>query len=799
MGSAERIRDLLPSLWRPAPGEGGLLSTLLEAAGRQLDRARIEAGDTMQAHWIEFADRAILSPYVSALRRESGMRPLLPDDPEVRLHPYIDDLARLAGLLGLAPFTEPLDGRETVEAFRSRVIETVRLWKEGVATRAGVLGAARLSLSGTAERAVQIEEFAPAAEISQQIATAGSPQGLVGPLMRWQTDSRTLLPTPLEVYIDGVAAVPGKVDETVNPAIELFDPATGTGSGLAYEGAVAPGKTLALLPTHSSWLGTADGLSSATSLPSPGLPADPTAPGPWSAVAAGPPEPVGAIAQTSDGALWAAVATDTGGALWRLSADGWQEAIPGLPKVFCLLAEGDTLHVGHAKGVARMGALTPAPALRPNPATATGTAVHALARDRAGALWAATDKGAAQVGPRGGLTAAGPGARAHTATALRAVQADPDGILHFGGAIGLFRFDPARGIWHVYLGADVDETVPDWRPWNPDVDELPKEEDVFLPPVTALLRGPDQSLWIGTESGLARYRATRRRGTYATRLEAFPELGAVPVHALALDERQRLWAATERGLLIFDGAHWFQRQGAALVRLPRRGRVAPGQAWRFRRGPGKWQTIEPGKAADFVDDVPAPVTGDGEEPVRAMLWTDGAVARIGTLSADGFVQDEDAQLGRLRRRLKPDPTKILEGALPAMPRLVPGRQHFRYLALEEATPPRPRSFPAWTREGRLLPQPDIRAAPGEGRYLLAHALRELETVFTYNPAARVTFRWRPRSALSVTVRLERQAPDETLPAIVYDRAFASMDLVRPAGARVRLAHGEALVKGGQDG
>lgn len=795
MGSADRIRDLLPSLWRPDPGEGGLLSALLDATGRQLDQARIEAGDTMQAHWIQFADSAVLSPYVSTLRRRSGTRPLLPGDPEAQLHPYIDDVARLAGLLGLVPFTEPLDGRETVEAFRARVIETMGLWKEGIATRMGLLGTARLALSGMPERAVQIEEFAPADEIAQAIETAGGPAGMVGPLMRWRTDSRALLPTPVEVYIEGVAPVPGTIDATVNPIVELFNPATGTGNGLAYEGSVAPGKTLALLPTHTSWLGTARGLSSATSLPATGLTADPTAPGPWSAVADGPPHPVRAMAQTSEGSLWAAVTTDTGGALWRLSAAGWHEAISGMPGVFCLLAEGEVLHIGHASGVTQIGAFTPAPGFRPNP---SGTTVQALVRDRAGTLWAATDKGAVRPGPRGGLPAVGPGARAETETALRAVQADPDGILHFGGALGLFRFDPSRDSWHVYLGADVDETVPDWKPWNPAGDDLPKEQDVFLPPVTALLRGPDQSLWIGTSAGLARYRATRRRGTYATRLEAFPELGTGPVFALAVDERQRLWAATERGLLIFDGTHWFQRQGAALIRLPRRAR-APGQAWRFRRDSGKWQTMVPGKARDFADDDLAPVTADEEEPIRAMLWTDGAVARLGTLSADGFVHDEDARPGPLRRRVKPDPTRIFEGAVPAMPRLVPGRQHFRYLAIEEALLLAPRTFPAWTREGRLLPQPRARAAPGEGRYLLAQALHELETVFAYNPAARVTFRWRPRAALSVTVRLERQAPDETLPGIVYDRVFASMDVVRPAGARVRLAHGEALVKGGQNG
>jgi hypothetical protein len=108
----------------------------------------------------------------------------------------------------------------------------------------------------------------------------------------------------------------------------------------------------------------------------------------------------------------------------------------------------------------------------------------------------------------------------------------------------------------------------------------------------------------------------------------------------------------------------------------------------------------------------------------------------------------------------------------------------------------PRSFPAWTREGRLLPPPDAAAAPAEGRYLAAAALAELDRVFAYNPAARVTFRWRPRAALSVTVRLARETAEEVLPAPVLDRVYAAVQVVRPAGARVRLAHGEAVVRGG---
>jgi ligand-binding sensor domain-containing protein len=125
------------------------------------------------------------------------------------------------------------------------------------------------------------------------------------------------------------------------------------------------------------------------------------------------------------------------------------------------------LLVGHANGLSRLQALDAAPVLLPDPATGAGSAVAALARDPAGSLWAATARGAARVGPDDALTLLGPGERPETETPLAAVEAGISGLLHFGGAAGLFRLDPVRGSWHVFRGGATDETVPDWAPWDP--------------------------------------------------------------------------------------------------------------------------------------------------------------------------------------------------------------------------------------------------------------------------------------------------------------------------------------------
>lgn len=795
MGSAARIRDLLPSLWRPEEGAEDLLARLVAASGAQLDRARIEAGDTMQAHWLRFADSALLSPYVAALRQAAGKAPLLPGDPEVAAHPFLDDLPRLAALLGLRPHDEPVDARETVEAFRARVMATVELWKEGLATRAAIQQAARLALSGMAERGVAVEEHAPGAALVLEAAPKGPPQGMVGPLMRWVLEDTGASGSPPEVHIEGVAAVPGEVDETERPMIERFDPATGTGTGLAYDGTLAPGRVLALLPSFTSWLGGPPGLRSATALPE-AAPADPTAAGPWAPAEGAPALAVRAFATGADGALWAAMEDGGAGALWRLGAGGWAEVLAGLPLLHCLLADGGDIVVGHANGVSRLDVFA-APALVPDPAAGTGPAVHALVRAPDGAIWAATATGAVRLAPGDALTPVGPGARAETVTPLSAVQADPDGILHFGGAAGLFRHDPARNLWHVYLGAALDDTAPDWQPWDPAADPLPGDGEVFLPAVTAILRGPDMSLWLGTAAGLARYGARRLRGTYATRLTAFPALGTAPVRALAMDERQRLWAGTDRGLLVFDGFDWFEEQGGP-SRLPRLAAGDPATGWRYHRGRAVWQSAVAGAAAVPADQTPPVITAP-RGAVHAIHWTDGAVARLGAWQDGAFVPDPAATPAALRLRVKPDPARIVEGGLPALPRVPPGASHWRYLALEEAVPPTPASFPAWTREGRLLPPPDEAPAPEEGRFLAALALAELDRVFAFNPAARVRLRWQPRAPLSITVRIERRDPGETLPAAVLDRVFAAVNMVRPAGARIRLAHGEAVVRGGENG
>lgn len=809
MPSAERIRELLPSLWRPEPEarEGELLAQFVATAGSLVDAASIAASEVMQAHWFRYSDSALVSPYVARFRSKQSKAPLVPGDPSIDLHPYLDDLARLAGLLGVVPWREPLDQRETVEEFRRRIERTVALYRDGLGTRsalrrmtlASLPAADRSAAEGLRERGFSVEEAAPVAMRETLAPPRGIPGDVVGPLMRWRIESGAVAPTPAEVYIEGVEAVPGEIDATERPIIERFDPTTGTGIGIAYDGTIAAGQTLAIVPAFVSWLGGDPGLMTARHEPSDARPADPTAAGPWNAAADAPDGSIRAFALAPDGALWAAANSGGEGALWRLAEAGWVKVVSPLPQLNCLLTVGRDLLIGHANGFSRMPAAGADPIPLPDPAAATDPAVLAIAADSTGRIWLARAIGAAFLGSSDTVTPVGPGERTETETELNAILAERDGYVLFGGALGLFLHDPARDLWHVYRGGSADETVPDWIPWNPDSEALPDEGDVFLPEVTSLLRSADQTLWIGTARGLAAYRARARLRTYATLLEAFPSLTASRVETLAEDARQRLWAGTAQGLFTFDGLDWRRSQGGSLKRLPRN---EPDPLafihWRFHRASGAWQTQERGSAGGFTATDLAPIATD-EPPVLAIAWTDAAIARIGTMADGVFTADPSATIGALGMRYKPDAIRILAGGIPAMPRLVPGASDWRYLAIEEETPPEPTAFPAWTREGRLLPPPDSAAAPEEGRYLTAEESALLASVYSFNPAARVTFRWRPRAPLSVIVRLERKSVDESIAPAIIDRLWEGLNRVRPAGARVAVAVGEDIVRGGGDG
>jgi hypothetical protein len=601
--------------------------------------------------------------------------------------------------------------------------------------------------------------------------------------MRWTIDNDSLDAATPTVFIQGIAPQPDKLDATVRPMVELYQ-AGGVKPrvGLAYTDTLAPGETLRLRPAASSWLGLPTGVQSAQSLPVGDAPADPTAPGPWQAVAGGPAGLIDYIQQTPDLVLWVAA----GGTLARFDGT-WSNALTGLGTVHALADDGQNLLIATDSGLLRMGLYPGGPFTSVPDAAFTGRKVLALYRAPDGRLWHGTDAGVHDAPLQG--------------VAVNAIASDATGVFYFGTARGLFQWQPGTDSWHWYEGKTFGEGNADWQPYfpaKPSADQnFPAADTAFLPPVTSVLCDRDGSVWLGTENGIARYSAPADQSLeFETVLEAFPDLTTGRVFCVHQDGRGLLWFGTDRGLFRYDGRDWWQAQAGLWVHLGHAASLYPSGAprgqWRFDRASSKWQRLD-GAWIAFTD---AP-RSTAEPAVRAIAWTAGVTADLGQWDGSTFSNPAPVAATKLIVRVKPNEQTIVNGGIPAIPRLPLGPSVWRYLSMEPQTVVPPGKTPWWSSEGRLFPTPPDLDAPGEGRYDVVTPPPESDfdrAVFAYLPAARVWFAWQPRRPFSVLVRLKKVAPAESIDPAVVDRVWQGLQQVRPAGVRVRLAVEEEIVK-----
>jgi len=797
--SFDRIRNRLPSLYHPED-DSTLLSAWLRAIGTVLDAIHRESTQVMQSHWFPYADQAMYNPWF-LLTRELSKPPKpfpKPDDPELKQFPYIDDLARLGALIPIAPWEQPPQLRDLVEDYRLRIARLVAVYRNGLGTMQTLrlmveaqLPANHTKQGAPPDRPFWLEEFAPSNKQTYPAPTRGEPVELVGPLMRWTVDGGSLNSAAPTVYIQGVTPQADKVDATVNPMVEFYQAGSEKPRvGLAYADTLAPGQTVRLTPSASSWLGLNSGVQTARSS------TDPTAPGPWQAVAGGPADPVDAIYQTQDRTLWAAVNSGGDSVLARFDGTTWSNAVTGLAAIHALGEEGANLLVASDGGLLRVQLYPSGPfASTPDPGF-TGRQVFATFRASDGRLWCGTDAGAF-VEDSGGTVQPSP----FQAVAVSAITQDIAGVFYFGTALGLFQWQPASDSWNWYEGKNFGEENADWQAFFPDKSgadqNFPAAGQPFLPQVTCVLSGSDSSVWLGTANGIARYYAPVDQSLEAeTILEAFPDLTTGPVFSIQQDERGLLWFATDRGLFRYDGRDWWQAQSDAWVQLGRADTVLPagiprGQ-WRFDRASGKWQRLN----GTWISFDGAPVS-TAEPAVHAIFWTDGVTADLGQWDGATFSNATPVASEKLLVRVKPTEETIVNGGIPALPRLPRGASVWRYLSMEPPSLVAPGPVPWWSTEGRLFPPPADIGAPGEGRYDVTTPPPESDfdsAVFSYNPAARVWFEWLPQQPLSVLVRLKKVTPDETIDPAIIDRVWQGIQQVRPAGVKVRLAVEEDIVK-----
>lgn len=720
-------------------------------------------------------------------------------------HAYLVDLARLGALVGLTPWTQPASLRESVEVFRLRLARVVAVYRNGLGTLPALRGMVEALLPVALERSPEERDRPFLLELQPDLAgltsaapTLGEPDRIVGPLMRWQLEHQGVRPVQPTIYIQGVEPLPGQIDATDSPLIErLADATYPLPLGIAFDGVLAPNECLRLRPAYASWLGTVNGPRRARSLPGL-LPANPTAPGPWSTVTGAPSGPVSAICQGPDLVLWFALEDQGAGHLWRYDGQNWTDVLGPLAPIKCLAVHGYELLIGTATGLLRMH-LFP---LGPDAFTAVPVAelaahsINALLPE--GPDWLIACEFGLLRWSRDAGTATPFGIHRDLGCELvcHALCRDGSDHLFVGCERGLFQFQPGPQHWYWFAGSSHADSVSDWRRFD---GQPPAADQVHLPPVLAVLRGEDASLWLGTSVGIARYLARAVRGTtYETVLEAFPDLCHGPVVAVAADPRGQVWFASERGPLRFDGRDWWQpradgwRQlGAAAMRYD--GQPRPRGSWRYRLG--RWESYG---TAGWASDAP-PLRTSNRAAATALIWINLAHGERGQWDGNTFTPQSVVAADKLRVRCKPTPDRTLEGGIAAMPCVPPGSSSWRYLRLLpfEPSPPAPGSGPYWNPEGRLvLPAAD--ELPWEGRWSLPDpppASVFNRAVFAFNPAARVWFSFPHQEPLTVLVRLGTYLPDETLDDAVIQVVWQGIERVRPAGVRVLLAVEENIVRG----
>jgi hypothetical protein len=754
----------------------GLLSSLLLGIGDTLDDADRDAALILHAHWHGFADRARYSPFYLRRRQLAGEPPPGAHDPDLRRFPYIRDLARLAAVLPVVPWFEE---RELVEAYRLRIARMVALYKDGLATLDALERLIEIELPVALDRPAEerdrglvLEEFAPLRRHALDVPVAGNPADTLAPLSHWTVESAGPAPAT------ATALIAGKEAGAQRPALELY----GARLALGYRGTLAAdGPVLRLRPAFSSWLGRAGGVDRSRALPTDTAGADPAAPGPWAASPGAPAGTVTALLQTRDRILWAA-AED--GSLARYDGHGWTVAVTGLGTPRCLAETPDALLVGTDAGLRRVLLFPTGPFAAETVAGVSGP-VHAIAVEEAGTT----------LGTGSGLLRQAPGTTPAPAglagVAVRAIAPDAMGGRLYGTDLGVVAHQPVLDHWYAYAGASASDQDPDWV--RLAAGELPT--GVFLPPVRAVHRGPDGALWLGTDKGLARYVArVAERLTFTTVLEAFPDAGTGPVHAIARDAHGVVWFATAAGLLRADRRDLWHFEAGAWRQLGRLDTLYDGPdprprgSWRFDRASGAWQRLDavrgwvPFEGAPRITPQPA---------VHALAWTDDVAADLG---------GEAVAPADLVMRFKPNDERIVDGGVPALPRIPPGRSTWRYLQLEGDGEPAPPGRPTWTQEGRRLtgaPAPEgVDDPPELARFDIdPPATTWGRSLIAFHPAARVRLEWRSSELLSVAARLRPRVPGEAIEPAVLDRVYEGISQVRPAGVRAVLAVDETIVRG----
>jgi hypothetical protein len=724
------------------------------------------------------------------------------DQRELRTYPYVTDLARLAALLDLPPWTEPASIAETVEEYRERLRDVLDAYRLGLTTRPAIaaLVEAALPEDMTAPAAGQLWPFVieePAAIRHRRDAVTVPQAGdLIPPLWRWTPQSVAGAPT---VIFTGVAAQDGVAVATVGPLIERYTPgAMPVGIGVGCRGTLAPGQSLRLSPAWRSAL-VRGGTLALSGVPDGTV--DAAGDGPWTNVPDLPAGAVRALANAPDGTLWLLMEDAGSFSLVRFDGTAVLTVSDGAPAGawHALAVRGDGVYVATDAGLYRCP-LWPEVGFALAPVATVPEAVRALAVLDDGTLVCAGGDGLALLDAADALAERrlpGLPLRAALHVGGRCYLATDTALLLHSGA-QLYR----------YASEAVSEQAPDWLPIA-DADAATAQSP--LPPVRALAVTPDGWLWLGTAAGPARwgvagessFSAERAADGRTTRLHAYPDLGTGAVNALSLDARGVLYIAGEAGLLRaterdlaqmdFTQGRWLPL-GRASAEYPDDITERPRAHYRFNTADARWERYDARRGRFAPADLPQRVTASA--PCAAWLALPAVLAEFGSddgsvFTPSGAVPPEDIVL-----RVKLDETRIVDGGLPYLP-LHQASAQWRYLQREPDALALPDGRPWWSCEGRLFPPPARGAAwPGHYRDTASPFALDAhfdDVVWSYLPSARLALEWAAAPGIGVRVHLLRRAPDERVPDAVSARVWQLIARTRAAGVPLALVVDGAAV------
>lgn len=813
MPAAARLADLLPSLWRPEPGDATLLAQWLAAVGAIFDGGAADLQHVLRAHWFDTADAAAWAKHFAAERRERGLGALRPghsgDRREALRYPYLRDLGRLGAVLDLPPWRDPASLREGVEEYRQRVGDILAAYREGLVTPAGLrkLVDAALPEDMAAPLAAQrgryaIEEPVALRPVVQPLVAPPPAQELdvVAPLARWPAEGTA---TPAFV-LSGVEAG-GLLGPSARPMVERYTPGAALkGIGVAYDATLGVGEALRLAPARRHWLMRGAALVASAAETAENAARDPSANGPHTAAAALAGGSGAAIVMAPDGAPWLIERNGAVHRVVRFDGSALQAVGSGVPAapLHALAMLGDSAWLGAEAGLFRCRLFEPALAWQP--VAGVAGAVRVLETTANGNLIAAGAQGVWLVTPD--AVVAG-----HRHAPLDVVGYTHDSRREVIATERALFIACSGRVWR-YASSGPSEASADWAEEASPDSTLIGTHTSPLPAITTLAATPDGSLWLGGAAGLARWFGAPD-GT--TRLAAFPDLFAGAVHRLACDERGMLWIAGDDGLFRFDGrdlaqydfaaARWLPLGDAELI-YPEELRSEPRGFWQFDRGTSAWQRFD-ARAGRFADPGLA-VRAAASDAVSACAMLPALRAQLGNWDGETFSATQDVPAASLKLRLKPAEHRIVDGVLPYLPPPVSGAA-WRYLQLQTDAQPPAGGGLWWSTEGQLFPTPAapppappparIAALPGHWRDLAAAPLPPQEgrfdgAAFSYPPSARLWLLHAPAAALGIRVRLFAADPARPVDPAVAARVWQLLERARPAGVPLQLMTEGTLVE-----